>query len=212
VVDEETLFVSTQMRQIGLVRSVLKSGVCPTLKAFQYAAENEFFELCRLFVEFGSREILSNKKLERKLIKNFSVDHLADFKIFINRGIDFTAFDNYCICSASEKGYFDIVSLFLEHGVDSSGKDKAVQIASDRGHADIVRLLLDYGADPTTKDNMAIICASRSGHLEVVCLLLDYDSKYKVNPTAMNNRAIKLASDHSHLTIVELLEEYGASL
>jgi len=239
-VNEKTLFAATQMRQIELVRFVLKSGVRPTLEPFQYAAEHDFFELCRLFVEFGSREILSTPELEEELKTNLTDGLLMNFKNLVNRGIDFTADDNYAIQIASYMGNLEIVSFLLEHGTDSIGKDKALQTASEMGHFDIVRLLIDNGADPTADDNRAIRMASHRGHLEVVQLLLengadptdnknyaikwasqmghldvvqlllDNDSKYTVDPTADDNYAIRWASQMGHLGVVQLLLGNGA--
>jgi len=241
VVDEETLFIATQMRQIELVSFVLKSGVKPTLESFQYAAEHEFFELCRLFVEFGSRKILSTPELEVELVTNLTNGQLRNFENLINRGIDPTTDDNYAIKNASEWGHTEVVSLLLKHGTDSIAKNDvlqtaswrgyfdivqllldngadltyisnhAIRIASENGHLEIVRLLLANGADPTAEDNCAIKMASHNGWIKVVKLLLKNNSKYKVDPTAGDNYAIRWASGHNRSKITTLLEEYGAS-
>jgi ankyrin repeat protein len=240
VLDRETLFIATQMRQFGLVRFVLKSGVRPTLESFQYAAEHEFFELCRLFVEFGSRKILSTPELETELKTNLLNGHLENFKNLINRGIDPTTEDNFSIQWASHMDYLKIISFLVEHGTDSIAKNKALQIASEGGcfeiviflinkgadptthdniciqmasacgHLKIVSLFLKYGADPTADDNYAIQFASENGHLEVVRLLLENDYEYKVDPTADDNYAIRQASREGHLEIVQLLLKHGA--
>jgi ankyrin repeat protein len=41
---------------------------------------------------------------------------LMNFKNLVNRGIDFTADDNYAIQIASYRGHLDIVSFLVEHG------------------------------------------------------------------------------------------------
>jgi ankyrin repeat protein len=240
ILDEGTLFIATKMRQIELVRFVLKSGVKPTLESFQYAAEHDFFELCRLFVEFGSRKILSTPELEAEFRPILTDGLLENFENLVNRGIDPTADDNYAICRASHKGYLDIVQLFLKHGIDTAGKNmaiqsaslggsfevvrlllkygadfkadsnKAIRLASIYGHFEVVRLLLEHGADPRDNNNMAIKMASNGGHLDIVRLLLNNDSKYKVDPKAEDNQAIRMASEMGHLEVVRLLLEHGA--
>jgi ankyrin repeat protein len=239
VLDGGTLFIATKMGQIEIVRFILKSGVKPTLKSFQYAAEHEFFELCRLFVEFGSRKILSTPELEEELLTNLSDGHLENFKNLINRGTDPTSDYNSAIRLAVENDYLKIVRLLLEHGVDTdevivsaSGNGQleivrlllkhranltvynnaSIQGASFYGHLEIVSLLLEYGADPTANKNYAIKWASTRGHFEVVRLLLNNNSKYKVDPTAGNNYAIKWASKYGYFEIIELLKQYGANL
>ena len=213
VLDRETLFVATQMRQIELVRFVLKSGVKPTLETFQYAAEHDFFELCRLFVEFGSRKILSTPELETELKTNLLDGHIENFKNLINRGIDPTTEDNFVIQWTFELGHLEIVSLLLKHGADPTAKDNyAIRRASRQGYLEIVQLLLDNDADPTADDNAAIKMASMSGHLEVVRLLLNNKSKYKVNPKAGDNFAIKSASGPDKIEIIKLLKRYRAKL
>jgi ankyrin repeat protein len=240
MLDEETLFIATQIRQIEFVRFVLNNGVKPTLESFQYAAEHDFFELCRLFVEFGSRKILSTPELETELMTNLTNGLLMNFKNLVNRGIDFTANNNCCIQWASALDSLETVSFLLEHGTDSIGKDKALSAASEMGQLEIVRLLLEYGADlkannnkairsashrghlevvqlllekgadPTDNKNYAIKWASQMGRLEIVRLLLNNDSKYKVDPTAQNNFAIRWASQMGHLGVVQLLLDNGA--
>jgi ankyrin repeat protein len=205
VLDRETLFVATQMRQIELVRFVLKNGVKSTLESFQYAAEHDFFELCRLFVEFGSREILSTPELEAELKTNLLGDRLGNFKNLINRGIDPTTEDNFVIRWASRRGNLEIVSFLLEHGADSIAKNYAIRIASYRGHLEVVSFLLEHGIDSVDK-NKALSSASEKGQLEIVRLLL----AHRADPTANNNNAIRSASYSGHLEIVQLLLEKGA--
>jgi ankyrin repeat protein len=211
--DEEDLLSCTKLRQIELVRFVLKSGIKPTLESFQYAAEHDFFELCHLFVEFGSREILSTQGLEEQLIVACISEHSASAKRLINLGTDPTCWNNYAFRKSSLMGNTVIVSLLLKHGIDPTVEDNyAIRYASQFGHTDVVRLLLKHGADPTVKNNRAIQWASEKGHLEVVRLLLNNNSKYKVDPKANDNFAIKHASGPNKDAIITLLEEHGASL
>jgi len=118
ILDEEGLLVATQMRQIEFVRFVLNNGVKPTLESFQYAAEHEFFELCHLFVEFGSREILSTPELEDKLMFSIVGNNFSAVKKLVDRGVDLDFYDNYNIKLALLKGYTEIVDLLLNHGAN----------------------------------------------------------------------------------------------
>jgi ankyrin repeat protein len=213
--DGVALLAATQMRQIEIVRFVLKSGVRPTLESFQYAAEHEFFELCHLFVEFGSREILSTPELERQLNEAINKDRRKTAIKLINQGVDFTTQDNHAIRMASELGRIAVVRLLLKHGVDFTTDDNyAIKLASEWGHTEVVRLLLEndseYKVDPKAEDNYAIRLASEGGHLEVVRLLLKHGADPTVNPAANDNYAIKNAFGHDKDKIIALLEEYGA--
>ena len=206
VVGHEDLLVATKLRQIELVRFVLKNEVKPTLESFQYAAEHEFFEICRLFVEFGSRKLLSTQLLEEKLYLLIRSNNLSEAKKIINQGIDLTADNNMFIQVASERGNIEIIHLLLEHGVDiTANNNEAIQRASDEGHLEVVRLLLQHGAIPTDE---AIKSASRRGHLEVVRLLL----KHGANSSTGNNYSIKIASKFGYIEIIKLLLEYGADI
>ncbi len=210
--DNGALLAATQMRQIEIVRFVLEKGVKPTLEAFQYAAENEFFELCRLFVKFGSREILSTPELEKQFRMAIFDNQKIAIKL-INQGVDPKTNNSSAIQNASSLGYFEIVRLLLKHGaVLNADNNWAIETASSQGHHKIVQLLLDYGADPTADNNFAIKMASRGGHLEVVRSLLENSPKYKVDPTASDNYAIRHASGDNRLKIIELLKQYGARL
>jgi len=145
--DNGALLAATQMRQIEIVRFVLEKGVRPTLESFQYAAEHDFFELCRLFVKFGSREILSTPELERKLkLKGLSNDTIQ-IRDLINRGVDPTKDDNYNIKSASTFCNLEIVKLFLNHDADpTTDNNFAIKIASFKNCHVVVELLRVYGA------------------------------------------------------------------
>jgi hypothetical protein len=175
--DKEDLLSGTKLRQIELVRFVLKSGVKPTLESFQYAAEHEFFELCRLFVEFGSREILSTPKLEYQFrLANYG--RLQEPVInLINQGVDPTAKDNFGIRWASERGFAKIVRLLLEHGADpTDNNNKAIQMASYEGHLEVVRLLLKHRTYFRGLNNFAIKYTMGPDRLEIIKLLNEYEA------------------------------------
>jgi ankyrin repeat protein len=234
--DEGALLVATQMRQIEIVRFILEHGVRPTLESFQYAADNEFFELCSLFVEFGSRYILSTPELERKLKNDCFGDNLISVKNLINRGVDFTVNNNSILKVASQMGkiriirlllkhgadanvsirwavqmgHIEVIRLLLEHGVNTSVKDLSFKIMSYApydNYIDIMRLLLKYGADSEHHRDYIIQEASKNGNIEVVRLFLEYGIG-----SIFKNKSIQFASKKGHTKIVELLEEYGAKL
>jgi ankyrin repeat protein len=212
VIDGEDLLIFTKMRQIGLVRFVLEHGVKPTLESYRYAAEHEFYELCRLFIEFGSRKILSTPELEKELELKYRNRQRDQFKNLINNGIDFNH-DDFIFLSALFVGDIETIQLLLGHGANPKTDDnRAIRLASVRGYTNIVQLLLEYGADPTADDNRAIKIASERGNLEVVRLLLNNNSEYRVDPAAENNYAIKNASGPNKYEIIELLKSRGASL
>jgi ankyrin repeat protein len=172
VTDEGDLLVATKMRQIELVRYVLKSGVKPTLESFQYAAEHEFFELCRLFVEFGSREILSTPELEYQF-RLANHGRLQEPIInLINQGVDPTAGDNFGIIWASGRGFAKTVRLLLEHGANPTVMNNlAIRKASEEGHLEVVRLLLKHRTYFRGLNNFAIKYTMGPDRLEIIKLL-----------------------------------------
>ena len=201
--DGVALLAATQMRQIEIVRFILRSGVKPTLESFQYAAEHEFFELCSLFVEFGSREILSTPELEDELIVAIYTNLQETAINLINRGVNFMVAadedDEKAIQLASLHGYTKIVNLLLKHG--DSPNNYSVGCASENGHFEVLRLLLEHGVDPTVGDNYAIKIASELGYIDVVRLLLEHGA----DPTDHNNMSIRSASANGHTKVVRLL-------
>jgi hypothetical protein len=149
VTDKGDLLVATKMRQIELVRFVLRSGVKPTLESFQYAAEHEFFELCRLFVEFGSREILSTPNLEYQLKSAIGFNEQEKVVELINRGVNFTVNNNFTINLILLKNNIEVARLLFKHGADFKAVyNDTMYLASVRGYTEIVRLFLDYGTPP----------------------------------------------------------------
>lgn len=89
--------------------------------------------------------------------------------------VDPSAYDNYAIRYASEKGDTEVVKLLLKDDrVDPASWDNyAIRYASCFGYVEVVKLLLDdKRVDPSACDNYAIRDASYSGHAEVVRLLL----------------------------------------
>jgi len=204
----EVLLSATKMRQVELARFVLEKGVRPTLESFQYATEHEFFELCSLFVEFGSREILSTPNLENQVKIACRHNRLEIAKYLINRGVNPTSDIN--IQAASEHGHTEIVRLLLKHGANPTvNNNLAILSASKNDHIDVVRLLLQNDSKytvVTTALNRAIKLATAMGHLEVVRALLEYGA----DPTDEDNYAIKHASVNGYLEIVRLLLQKGA--
>ena len=90
---------------------------------------------------------------------------------------------------ASEKGYFDVVQLLLNHKAPVETKDTkncfstALMYASQHGNIEIVKLLLDHGAMVDSRGKFgktALMFASENGHLEIVKFLLDIGAQVEV--------------------------------
>jgi len=92
---------------------------------------------------------------------------------------------------ATEKGYFEILKLLLESGMNvhrASFWSNSYNIAHStlskavcNGHTDIVKLLLDYGANAEKKDlKEAFIKAFLSGNLEMTKMLIDAGANVNV--------------------------------
>ncbi|RYO95181.1 hypothetical protein DL764_007729 [Monosporascus ibericus] len=122
---------------------------------------------------------------------------------------------------AADKGYVEMVELFLNKGADVAIANKdgwtPLIAASSKGHVDVARLLLAAsGANADCKDTKCgqtpLIRAAANGHEAVAQLLLD-TGKVDVNSKDNNGRTpLSWAAERGHETVVQLLIEKGADV
>ena len=84
---------------------------------------------------------------------------LLGVKLHVYAGTDIDQedeFGNYPLLLAVERGYLDIVDLFITHEADLDVEDQdgftAVIMAAEQDHADVLQLLIDSGADLAVED------------------------------------------------------------
>jgi hypothetical protein len=90
---------------------------------------------------------------------------------------------NWAICYASEKGYFDLVTLLIkDKRVNPADKiNCSIGLASKNGHINIVKLLLnDERVDPSDGNNWAIRDAFYFHQTEILKLLWN-DKRVKIS-------------------------------
>jgi len=129
------------------------------------------------------------------------------------------------VIEASRKGQTEILSFFLENGLNVNAKYKdgrtALIEAVTYGQTKIVPMLIEKGADVNEKDKdgrTALIWASWEGHMDIVSMLLkmsiipplkaiDIDAKDKHHNTAFIE-----ASWNGRINIVKILLEKGVNV
>ena len=145
---------------------------------------------------------------------------------------------NDAIVIACENGFFEIVEILVDNGVNFRVYDDLpFRLAVNNGHHEIVKYLLDKGADVQSNSNHAIRRACALGRFEFVKYLAERGAdlhavkdlalcdasergvfkavKYLVELVGADvlyrdNNAIKLASGNGHNKIVKYLVEKGA--
>ncbi len=93
------------------------------------------------------------------------------------------------LMNASEKGYLNIVRLFIEKGANVNAKDSIneytpLHFSAKNGHVNVVNLLLENGADPNIKSKSGDIpseVAQRNGHNEVITTIENYKNNHSFN-------------------------------
>ena len=148
------------------------------------AAENGDLGIIKFFIEVGVNinEKNRNKKTafiisaanNRLNVAKFLVEKKAD--IHISNSID----GGTILMWASERGYFDVVKLLVEVGVNINekkfNKDTALILAVAYGNRDIARFLIEVGADISIKNRIGstvLMIAIRKGHMEFIKLLIE---------------------------------------
>ena len=72
---------------------------------------------------------------------------LETIRLFLDRGADLHADNNYSLRAVCRLGYLEIVRLLLDRGANlRADNDYSLRIASQNGHLETVRLLLEHGA------------------------------------------------------------------
>jgi len=120
--------------------------------------------------------------------------------------------------AATRKGYYKIVQILLDRGIDINSKNNsgytALHEASFVGNVNIVKILLDKGIDTNCKDYngwTALHLAARYDHMNIVEILLDggtdINSKEFNDWTALHDAAFK-----GHMNVVEILLDRGIDI
>lgn len=111
-----------------------------------------------------------------------------------------------CLYTACEKGYLDIVKVFIKCKIDISNKPKKytpLHIACIYGHINIVEYLLSIGANLNISDDNGqspLYFACSHGHLEIVELLI---SRGAIVNTKYD--ALYIACFNNHVPVVKAL-------
>lgn len=124
---------------------------------------------------------------------------------------------NNILVIVAERGYFDVVRILLDAGIDvnmafpESGMTALMQ-AAQHGHLAIAKLLVLHGANKhasTSNGINALMLAASNGRTEIVEFLLRIGVDYNARST-VGETALMYAARRGHLKVVETLVEAGA--
>lgn len=105
-------------------------------------------------------------------------------------------------CAASG-GYKEIVQFLLNNG--AKRYNTSMQYAAEKGYKDIVELMLKYGANIYDR---SLISAAYGGYADIVKLMLDKLNTDK-NRQYISINALQAASSKGHLNVVDVILENG---
>ena len=84
-----------------------------------------------------------------------------------------SAYDNYAVQSACERGYLHMVQFLVGEGANiSASQDKALRRVCENGHLSLVKYLIANGADIHAREDLALREAAKRNHFELVKFLL----------------------------------------
>jgi hypothetical protein len=173
----ERLFAAAKAGDIGGVRAALADGAEVMAVAEEEPTRNRRRRRWRL-----SSLINSGNYHPHEFAAKIGHAHIVDY--LRQMGADIFAHESLAFLLAAENNNTEVVSLFLEIGVDLHDRNEALQSAAHVGHADMIRLLLDSGADASAYSNIALYYATTNGHKEVVSLFLEKIGCQTANETA----------------------------
>ncbi|KAF5340827.1 hypothetical protein D9758_017064 [Tetrapyrgos nigripes] len=124
----------------------------------------------------------------------------------------------YPLHDAAENGYFHIVKVLVENGIDVNAGEGfygfALQAAALWGHLDIVKYLVEKGADVNAKGGphgFALQAAVEKRHLDIVKYLVENGADVNAE-RGQYGFALQAAAFRGHLDIVKYLVEKGADV
>ena len=118
--------------------------------------------------------MLHNKNIPKNILNYMMIEMAKEGNVkgvilFMNKGVDIHAQNDYALRWASGNGHLEVVKYLVGEGADIHDLDDlALRWASEEGHLDVVKFLVERGADIHTEDDEALRWASEEGHLEVV--------------------------------------------
>jgi len=144
---------------------------------------------------------IERRVMERSLMNACRHGHIAIVSILLDHGVE----SKIALECASEHGKEDIVCVVLDRDNYFNG-EKSLELASMNGHKNIVEILLDRGTDINSiSAGKSLECASRNGFLDIVLILLNRG----VDATGKHGEvALEFAWMHSHQDIVLLLLDH----
>ena len=110
-----------------------------------------------------------------------------------------SAYDNYAVQSACERGYLEMAQFLLEKGANiRASQDMALRKACGNGHLPVVQFLVEQGADIHAREDLALREAAKRNHFELVEFLLQSGA----DPHAKNDLIFDFITNTAMLTLL----------
>ena len=114
-----------------------------------------------------------------------------------------SAYDNYAVQSACERGYLEMAQFLVEKGANiRAAQDMALRKACGNGHLPVVQFLVGKGADIHAREDLALREAAKRNHFELVEFLLQCGA----DPHAKNDLIFSFITNP---VMLNLLQNYA---
>jgi ankyrin repeat protein len=181
---QELLVISVHLNIIGIVKLLLEYGVDVEQNGEEMlfcAVLHNRVEILKLLVEYGCNPAMNGNEAMHIAAECNSVDVVRYLLTLHKRyRISTAPRHHYAFRTAAERGYHEIVELFLNPPKTYTKKVNinaqmgyAIRHASMGGREKVVKILIKYGADLTHYDNLALRLAAEYKHLSICKILID---------------------------------------
>ena len=114
-----------------------------------------------------------------------------------------SAYDNYAVQSACERGYLEMAQFLVEKGANiRASQDMALRKACGNGHLPVVQFLVEQGADIHAREHLALREAAKRNHFELVEFLLQSGA----DPHAKNDLIFSFVTNPAMLNLLKIIK------
>ena len=181
---QRLLIISVHLNIIGIVKLLLEYGVDIEQNGEEMlfcGVSHNRVEIVKLLVEYGCNPAMNGNYALQIAAQNNSIDTVR-YLLSLHRRyrISTAPRHHYAFRTAAERGYHEIVELFLNPPKTYTKKINinaqmgyAIRHAAMGGREKVVKILIKYGADLTHYDNLALRLAAEYKHLKICKILID---------------------------------------
>jgi ankyrin repeat protein len=237
--NENTYYVGLEFaiafQQFDVLNYFLEKGADPNYVDNRNGDEESLLVVCARFGDAESAEILRKHGIVIGTSESDALTEAVDYgnyelaEYLLQNGMDVNSRKKYEDGSigasaweeAEQRGYFDMVKLLVDHGVNVNDQDVAFLACEGGGSSRIINYLLEHGADINSKDSYGDTALSNavSSHysdkeyeglakhdLDNVKLLLELGADVTI-ANDKGKTALDIAKENKDKEVIKLLEE-----